>query len=120
MTEIKKLKPKILKILAEFPRARNSDAWLTVKLWCIYFPSRIHRNENKKAYIFLEDILDLPKEDHIKRIRAVIQNVEHKFLPTDLKIAMQRKILESDWRKYVNDENSNTIIPEQLKMPYKN
>lgn len=120
MTEIKKLKPKILKILANFPQSRNSDMWLTIKLWTVYYPSRIQREKDKAPYIFLKDIMEMPREDAVKRIRAIIQNIEHKFLPTDWKIAKQRKINEADWKRFVNSESANTIIPDQLKMPYKN
>jgi hypothetical protein len=49
----------------------------------------------------LSEFYELPTHDDIKRIRARIQNIEHKFLPTDWKIAQQRKWNEEDWRKFL-------------------
>lgn len=100
---IKGLKQQVLRILDEFPQSRNSDQWLTIKLWCVFYPSRIVRLENEEPMIRLKDIMDLPREDNVKRVRAIIQNVENKFLPTSLAIVKQRKINEELWREYLKN-----------------
>lgn len=95
----------ILDILREFPKARDSDSWLTCKIWAVYFPSRIVRDEKgKNPMVRLEDILDLPREDHIKRIRAIVQNEEGKYLPTTLEVVKQRKINEEAWHAYLKKQ----------------
>lgn len=108
------MKTMVLQILKDYPRARDSDAWLTIKLWCVYFPSKIQsiwvddpdpKNETgrkERKYIFLDDILDLPKEDQVKRVRAIIQNQENLYLPTSWEVAKQRDINEAVWRNYTN------------------
>ena len=108
-----KLKIQILEILEKYPKSRDSDQWLTIKLWCVYFPSRIHEeviayDEDDKAtktkkYIYLDDIMELPREDDVKRIRAVIQNVEKQFLPTSWAVAKQRKIKQEEWEYYIRN-----------------
>jgi len=109
--KINKLKIKILDILEKYPKSRDSDIWLTIKLWCLYYPSRIRIEEIKdgdvkvgeRKYVFLDDIIDLPREDNIKRIRAVIQNKEGKFLPNSWAVAKQRKINEEEWKGYMRN-----------------
>lgn len=107
---IKNLKSMVLQVLRDFPMSRDSDAWLTVKLWCVFYPSRIQKTEwtnpengktKDRKFIYLDDIIDLPKEDQVKRVRAIIQNEENKFLPTSLDVAKQRKINEDTWREYI-------------------
>lgn len=96
------LKSQVLKVLEQFPKTRDSDVVLMLTLWMKYYPSRVHRfDENTPKYVYLRDIIDLPREDNIKRVRAIIQNVENKFLPTSINVAKQRKINEETWRKYI-------------------
>lgn len=104
---IESLKKKILRVLEENPKARDSDQWLTLKIWALYYPSKIKTIEEEvngvvrpRKYVCLEDILDLPREDNVKRIRAKIQNEEHRFMPTTLEVAKQRKISEEDWNHW--------------------
>ena len=96
-------------ILRDFPKARDSDQWLTLKLWAVYYPHKMQEEKLDqmssaipRKYVFLEDIMDLPREDNVKRLRAKIQNEEGKYLPTTLEVALQRRIEESVWRNYVN------------------
>lgn len=94
------LKEKILKVLKEVPITRNCDIKLTVALWRKYYPNHLKfRQEDQQEYVSLRSLFDLPREDHIKRIRAVIQNIEHKYLPTDPSVRKKRKISEEEWRK---------------------
>ena len=100
------LKNQVEQILTKYPQARNSDQWLTLKLWAVFYPNkvRIHELTNQK-YVFLNDIMDLPREDNVKRIRAVIQNEENRLLPTSLDVVKQRRINEKIWKEYLNKEN---------------
>lgn len=96
------LKTQVLKVLEKYPKTRDSDVRLMLVLWQMFYPSRIHKTEPvNRSYIFLHDIMDMPREDNIKRVRAIIQNVENKFLPTSLEVAKQRKINEETWREYI-------------------
>lgn len=98
------LKSMVYQVLQDYPQSRNSDQWLTLKVWCNYYPTRIHTNElTNSKYIFLRDVMDLPREDLIGRVRRIIQNIDNKFLPTSLEVAKQRKINEGVWREYIKN-----------------
>lgn len=101
---INTLKNQVINILEKYPRTRDSDVRLMLTLWMIHYPSRIHKDDPEApAFVYLKDIMDLPREDNIKRVRAIIQNVENKFLPTSLEVAKQRKINEQVWRDYIKN-----------------
>ena len=88
--------------LRRFPKTRNSDIELTIRIWKEYFPQRIvTRQADERDYVAVRDLFDLPREDNVKRIRAKIQNELGKFLPTSLEIAKQRQIEEGEWREYM-------------------
>lgn len=104
------LKKQVEYILEKFPQSRDSDQWLTLKLWATFYQNKIfefteiesQENQNlikKGKYVFLNDIMSLPREDHVKRIRADIQNVLGKWLPTSLEVVKQRKQNEERWRE---------------------
>ena len=97
----KNLKNQVLQILEKYPKARNSDQWLTIKIWCDFYPTRIIREEGKEPMIKLSDIMELPREDNVKRVRAIIQNEDNMFLPTSIEVVKQRKINEDIWRRYI-------------------
>jgi len=99
--KIKDLKKKIEFILESNPKARNSDQYLTLCIWATYYPEYIFQDGRGKA-VLLENIMALPREDNVKRLRAKIQNEEHKWLPTTVEVAKKRGILEEVWYKYVN------------------
>lgn len=108
----------MLNILENFPKSRDSDQWLTIKLWCVYYPTRIQEEglpvpEGEKPivrkFVYLDDIMELPREDNIKRMRAIIQNEEHLFLPTSWEVAKQRQIAEWDWQEYTRKSNQPKV-----------
>lgn len=110
-TEIKNLRKKIEYVLENFPKGRDSDQWLTLKIWALYYPDYIKVDKgtvNDRKFVYLEDIMSLPREDNVKRIRAVIQNVEKRYLPTSWKVAKQRKINEEEWKEYCS-KSQNTV-----------
>ena len=71
--EIKTVKEIILNLLETDERCRNDDKYLTYKVMRHF----------TKIYIPFEDFCKIPAFETIKRVRAQIQNVEKRFLPTD-------------------------------------
>lgn len=69
--------------------ARNSDIALTILIWQRWY--------SVGEAIQVGRLFNLPREDNVKRIRAVFQNVEHKYLPTDPSILIKRGIEEAYW-----------------------
>lgn len=112
---IKNLKDKVWCLLRDHPKARDSDQWATIKLWTILFPHLIDYTDPKNPKIALKDIMNMPREDNVKRVRAIIQNVDGEFLPTSEEVAKQRKINMDVWRSYTNglnlhyEQEENTI-----------
>lgn len=106
MTRITQLKKKIEFILENHKEARDSDAWLTAKLWAVYYPQNIYKRPKVEGgdpvqMVTLGDIVHvLPREDAVKRIRAKIQNFEGRYLPTSWAVAKKRKIAEEAWREW--------------------
>lgn len=94
----KTLKKKVEYILTTEPETRNSDITLTIKLWKHYYPDYLIESKGK-FYINVESLFEIAREDHIKRYRAEIQNVEKRYLPTDMKILIQRAKLSIEWQK---------------------
>jgi len=95
------LKSKIEAVLRDVPETRNDDVLLTITIWKKYHSSYIFQftpdQRGPGDYVNLLAIRYLPREDHIKRIRAKIQNEEFRFLPTRIEVARQRKINEERW-----------------------
>lgn len=91
---VPRLKKMVELMLDENPKyhgveARNSDIALTILIWQRWY--------DVGAVIVLTRLFDLPREDNVKRVRAVFQNTEHKFLPTDPSILIKRGIEEAYW-----------------------
>lgn len=97
---IKNLKIAVLGCLQDYPKARDSDQYLTIMVWMRHFPSRIVELPDGSKAVRLRDVMEMPREDTIKRVRAIIQNDEGKWLPTSLAVAKKRKINEEVWRDY--------------------
>ena len=98
------LKKQVEKILQDYPNTRNSDITLMIELWKQYYPQRI-----REERIFLMDLYDLPREDNLKRIRALF-NAKGKYWPTDLKIAVGRGIKEEQWREVLGYPRKTEIF----------
>lgn len=99
-SEIKKLREAILEVLKVYPKARDSDQWLTLKIWQLYFPSRVVTLPDESIAIRFRDIMEMPREDNVKRLRAKIQNEEMLYLPTSWEVAKKRGIKEQQWKEY--------------------
>jgi len=79
------------------PETRNCDKLLTLRVIQHYL------NDNKgKDYvqIKMKDFGCIPAFETIKRIRALFQNVDKKYLPTDPDVRTRRGIAEEAWREY--------------------
>jgi len=104
----KNLKQKILRMLASYPETRDCDIELTTRIWKEYYQTKLKlREADARYYVALDDLFVIPREDHIKRIRAVIQNVEHKYLPRKMEVRRKRKIAEEVWRRSLNNGFNN-------------
>jgi hypothetical protein len=99
------LKQKTLFCLQKHPETRNSDIALTEKIWWEFHNSKIKEFDGEK-YVKIKDMYELPREDNVKRIRAKIQNEEHKFLPTNDIILKQRGLLAEKWRLEMMPSNT--------------
>ena len=99
MTEVKKelekVKDIVLKILEEDDRARNDDKYL---IW------RVMRKFTN-FYVPFEDFDKIPSYESVRRVRAYIQNVEHKFMPTNPEVMKKRRHNEEEWKKYFSPKN---------------
>jgi hypothetical protein len=70
-------------------QVRNSDIALTILIWQRWY--------NVQDTVSVERLFDLPREDNVKRVRAVFQNTEHRYLPTDPAVLIKRSIAEAYW-----------------------
>lgn len=99
------LKDKILHCLQKYPQTRDSDVLLTRAVWHEYHFGSVWQHNGRTA-VYTEDLMKLPREDHCKRIRAKIQNEEHKFLPTSETVRKTRKIEEFWWCREMGDRSN--------------
>lgn len=104
---VKNLKAKVEYCLQTLPESRNSDITLMIEIWRRYYSQRVLTFSHLHGdFINTVSLYHLPRQDSIKRIRAHFQNVEKKYLPTDWKVAKQRKINESEWKEYMLELSS--------------
>jgi len=113
------LKKQILYCLEQYPETRNSDIELMIRVWKHFTPTNedtgrdieiIHSKSRGQEYIALNDLRWLQREDHIKRIRAKIQNEKKLFLPTDPATIKARKQEEIVWRDRLGYRNKKVEI----------
>ena len=94
---MKHLKAQIEEVLQQKPETRNSDILLTIEIWKRFYPEALIQKEDN-FYVNLDSMFNLPREDHVKIIRAVF-NSKGMYYPTTIQVAKQRKISEEDWRQ---------------------
>ena len=97
--KIQTLKTKVEMVLATDPETRNSDIKLLIAVWRSYYPEVLYEHPSGELYVKLAYLFDLPREDHIKRVRAQIQNVEQRYLPTRIDVFIERARLSSEWKR---------------------
>lgn len=107
---MRSLKAQVEYCLKEYPDTRNSDIALMIKIWEQFYPKLIKKGSTGETGVWLKDLYELPREDNIKRHRAVFQNVLFKYLPTSLEVVKQRKINEEKWLEYIRNESEHKRI----------
>jgi len=85
----------VRKLLRDDAACRNSDKLLTFRV-CRYLLGQSGKDD-KTLVMSVEDLDKLPAFETIKRVRAVVQNVEKQFLPSDAEVRKRRKIREDDF-----------------------
>jgi hypothetical protein len=113
---MKNLKDKVKYCLEKDQQSRNSDIRLTQLVWACFHRDKFIEIQGedfgKDFAIRIKDLFDLPREDHISRVRRAIQEDAVKnvvagrkeygvYLPTDINVAKQRKMNEINWREYL-------------------
>lgn len=84
--EFKNVRDLVLTLLANDERARNSDKWLTFRVF-----EEIAKANGERIYIPFKLFKVFPSFATVKRVRAKIQNEEGLYLPTDAKEISRRK-----------------------------
>lgn len=92
------LKQKIIERLTNVPQCRDSDQYLTLSIWSKYHSEKMFKNQAGEICVRLRDIMELPREDNVKRIRAKL-NEEGLYLSENLEVLRKRKQLENEWRE---------------------
>lgn len=105
-----KLTEQILFILDKIPDTRNDDVLLTLEIWKEFYSEKLLDFESWQA-VMLSELFQLPREDHIKRIRAKIQNDEKKFLPTSWEVAKKRQINQWVWELAMQETTKEIVNP---------
>lgn len=96
-TSIETLTKTVISILEADTESRNDDRRLTFKV--------LQRLQGKckgpLLTLKLRELRKLPAFATITRVRAVLQNQLHKYLPTSPEVRRQRQINEDDWMGYI-------------------
>jgi len=105
-----KIREMIIYCLENFPETRNSDIALTLKVWQYFTDKVVWSEKTNSHWVQIKDLFDLPREDHIKRVRASL-NAVGMFMPTDPKVIEARNKSKKQWREELGYKN--------YKSPYK-
>lgn len=113
---VPRLKNMVEQVLAENPKyngaeARNSDVALMIIIWQRWYGV----SDKPDGIVHVRRLFDLPREDNVKRVRAKIQNEEHKYLPTNPDVLIKRGILEEYWQ----DALGYNLTKEEWQRHYK-
>uniref|UniRef100_A0A6H1ZHQ2 Uncharacterized protein n=1 Tax=viral metagenome TaxID=1070528 RepID=A0A6H1ZHQ2_9ZZZZ len=103
----KKIEAIVRSLLEHDERTRNDDRLLWVKTIWQFDETAFLKDQDGKYLLFVDRLLkDLPMENTTKRIRAKIQNVENKFIPTDPEVLKKRSNSKRDLETYRDWENN--------------
>tara|TARA_R100001086_G_C11847959_1_gene260611 strand:- start:3982 stop:4347 length:366 start_codon:yes stop_codon:yes gene_type:complete len=99
------LRQKVLECLRDDPETRNCDITLTIAIWKKFHSHHIKTGKTGEEGVWLKDLYSLPREDNVKRHRALIQNghkrkgkvVPPMYPPTRREVVKQRKMNEERW-----------------------
>lgn len=104
-------KSRVESILHDQEETRNCDKALTIAYWRKYEGEHIslyqapYSKQSAVEYVKLENVRWLTSQDSIKRVRAIIQNKEGKYLPTNSDIRKKRSISEEQWVEFIRQTN---------------
>lgn len=109
---LRTLKGMVEEILRDIPATRDNDIKLMIEVWRRFYPEKFNWNDKGETYIFLIDLYTLPREDNVKRIRALFQNDPERpmYPPTSLAVALERGMEETAWRRALGYANSSREI----------
>ncbi len=97
MTELKHVKVKVRTVLATKKHTRNNDNALTAEYIKRFYKQHVYRDRSGNLVVRLKDFKKLPTLESIRRCRAIIQNVNKQYLPTDAKVRKARRIKEKTY-----------------------
>lgn len=86
ITEFRTTKELVKKLMQQSERCRNDDKFLTFRV-C----EEIAKKNGQKIFIPFSLFEKLPAFETVKRVRAVIQNVDGELLPTDPYVVEKRR-----------------------------
>ena len=92
--EANTIKEKVEYVLEHFPHTRDNDQKLTIQLWREFYGRHIHL-----GLIPVERIPLLPAENSVRRARAILQNEQGMYPPTDWPTAKKRGWQRRDWTR---------------------
>ena len=91
------LKDHVESVLRDFPDTRNSDVTLTLYVWLRVGGDKVFEIDGKEGkFIRLKDIIGLPSEDKVSRIRRKFQE-ENKYPATDPIVIQKRSKERKEW-----------------------
>ena len=96
--EFKTIKARVKHIMETELRARNSDKWLTFRVF-----EDIAKENGEKIYFPFHLFPKFPAFETIKRMRAEIQNVDGELLPTDESVINRRRIRAKDIKEFYGE-----------------
>lgn len=101
-------KDKIAYILWQNAGSRNSDIYLAIEFYKLFYSKFVENN-----IIKIEDLFDMPKMYDIQRARADIQNTEGLF-PAKAEVRRNRKKREAEFCKYFRSKKylDITVFPD--------
>lgn len=98
-----KTKEMVRTVLEDLPATRDDDILLTIEIWRRFFPEKVQRGEGEVAsFVYLKDLHGLPREDHVKRMRAYFQ-AAGRYLPTKIEVVKARRLNEEKWHEYMGE-----------------
>lgn len=98
---VQTLDSQVREILRDYPHTRDNDIDLWIKILEVFYSDYVSNGS-----VELRKLHDLPREDHVKRVRAKVQNDEHLYLPTDPAVAEKRGWALDQWRGYILGEQT--------------
>ena len=104
------LKKKIVHVLAKFPKTRDDDRILMAAFYQEFFPHGC-----KNGWMSPDAWAKITNPDDLVRIRAIIQNEDHLYLPRNAEVRKRRRQNEEVWRSWVNVQKNKTCLDEAVK-----